>query len=83
MRTTNLYAAKNSFSKLRDAAAGSEIITITRKGKLAVKLVSLNYRERSKWSRVVMQFLEAGVYDENAFTLDRSNLLAVSERDLF
>lgn len=83
MQTINLYDAKNSFSKLVDAAAGGEIIIIARNGKPTVKLVPLDYGQRSEWSEVVTQFLSDGVYDEDAFTLDRSDLLEISERDLF
>jgi prevent-host-death family protein len=87
MQTVNLYDAKNRFSKLVDAAADGEIIVIARNGKPAVKLVPLNYGERTAWSGTVHQFIREGQregqYDEAAFTIDRSDLPAPSEQDVF
>lgn len=83
MQTINLYDAKNRFSKLVDAAQEGEVIIIARNGKPAAKLVPLDYGERSAWSASVQQFIENGVYDEQAFTIDRSDLLPIPERDLF
>ena len=47
MQTINLYEAKNSFSKLVDAAQEGEVIIIARNGEPTAKLVALDYGERS------------------------------------
>lgn len=83
MQTINLYEAKNKFSKLIDAAADGEIIVIARNGKPAAKLVPLSYGERTEWSRTLQQHMRIGVYDEDGFDIDRSDLPAIPDRDLF
>ena len=84
MQTVNLYDAKSRFSKLVDAAEEGEVIIIARNGKAAAKLVPLDYGERQDWSPAVAAFLKrAGNYDPTAFTIDRSDLPPLSERDLF
>ncbi|CAM3180686.1 Antitoxin [Deinococcus saxicola] len=86
MQTINLYDAKNRFSKLVDAVEEGEVIIIARNGKPAVKLVPLDYGERSTWSAPLQTFIQAGLesgqYDERAFEIDRSDVLTVPERDL-
>ena len=83
MQTINLYDAKNRFSKLVDAAESGEVIIIARNGKPAVKLVPLDYGERSEWSEAVRTFMQTGTYDPEAFEIDRSDLPPLMERDLF
>ncbi|MFK7603599.1 type II toxin-antitoxin system Phd/YefM family antitoxin [Deinococcus sp. SM5_A1] len=86
MQTINLYDAKNRFSKLVDAAEEGEVIIIARNGKPAVKLVPLDYGERSTWSNALQTFiqrgLQSGQYDEHAFEIDRSDVLPMPECDL-
>lgn len=83
MQTINLYEAKNTFSKLVDAAQAGEVIIIARNGKPTAKLVALDYGERTTWSESVQAFMQAGQYDEHAFEVDRSDVLPIPERDLF
>lgn len=84
MQTVNLYDAKSRFSKLVDAAEEGEVIIIARNGRAAAKLVPLDYGERQDWSPAVAAFLkQAGKYDPSAFTIDRSDLPPLPERDLF
>lgn len=83
MQTVNLYEAKNSFSKLVDAAESGEVIVVARNGKPAAKLVPLDYGERQGWSQRVQQHLQGAEYDPEAFSIDRSDLLPLVERDLF
>lgn len=83
MQTINLYEAKNSFSKLVDAAQEGEVIIIARNGKPAAKLVALDYGERSSWSESVHAFMQEGQYDEQAFEIDRNDVLPMPEHDLF
>jgi prevent-host-death family protein len=84
MQTVNLYDAKTRFSKLVDAAEDGEVIIIARNGKAAAKLVPLDYGERQDWSPAVSAFLKrAGGYDPGAFAIDRCDLPALPERDLF
>lgn len=83
MQTINLYEAKNQFSKLVDAVEGGEVVVIARNGKPAVKLVPLDYGERSEWSAGVQQFMRGSRYDPDAFEVDRSDVLPAPERDLF
>lgn len=83
MQTINLYEAKNRLSKLVDAVEGGEVVVIARNGKPAVKLVPLDYGERTEWSAGVQRFLSGGEYDPDAFEIDRSDLLPPPERDLF
>ncbi|WP_339096590.1 type II toxin-antitoxin system Phd/YefM family antitoxin [Deinococcus sp. VB343] len=83
MQTVNLYEAKNSFSKLVDAAESGEVIVVARNGKPAAKLVPLDYGERQGWSQRVQQHLQGAEYDPEAFSIDRSDLLPLVERELF
>jgi len=83
MQTINLYEAKNRFSKLVDAAQEGEVIIIARNGKPTAKLVALDYGEQSGWSASVLAFLQEGQDDEQAFEVDRSDVLPMPEHDLF
>ncbi len=84
MTTVNLYDAKNKLSQLVTAAEEGEIITIARNGKPAAMLVPLDYSGPREWSPAVAAFLQGSSgYDPDAFTLDRSDLPEVQERDLF
>ena len=89
MQTVNLYDAKSRFSKLVDAAEEGEVIIIARNGRAAAKLVPLDYGERQDWSPAVAAFLkrvgihEPSAYDPGAFTVDRSDLPPLPERELF
>lgn len=84
MQTVNLYDAKNKLSQLVNAAEGGEVITIARNGKPAAKLVPLDYGERREWSPSVQAFLgQADTHDPTAFTVDRSDLPPMPERELF
>lgn len=84
MTTVNLYDAKNKLSQLVNAAEQGEVITIARNGKPAAMLVPLDYHGQREWSPAVAAFLQtSGGYDPDAFTIDRSNLPEVQERDLF
>ena len=46
MRTVNLHGAKRKLSRLLDAAAAGEQITITKEGKPMVKLVRVGAEEK-------------------------------------
>lgn len=84
MTTINLYDAKNKLSQLVSAVEGGEIITIARNGKPAAMLVPLDYSGQREWSAAVTAFLKApGEYDPEAFTVDRSDLPGLQDRDLF
>lgn len=84
MTTINLYDAKNKLSQLVNAAEAGEVITIARNGKPAAMLVPLDYGGQREWSPAVAAFLSRTPhYDPTAFTVDRSDLPEVPERDLF
>jgi len=83
MQTINLYEAKNRFSKLVDAAQEGEVIIIARNGKPTAKLVALDYGEQSGWSASILAFMQEGQDDEQAFEVDRSDVLPMPEHDLF
>ena len=84
MQTINLYDAKNKFSRLVDAAEGGEVIIIARNGRAAAKLVPLSYGEPQRaWSDVLQEHMRGADYDPEGFTIDRSDLPPLKERELF
>lgn len=84
MQTINLYDAKNKFSKLVDAAEGGEVIIIARNGRAAAKLVPLDYGDQQRsWSGILQQHMRDATYDPEGFSIDRSDLPPLEERDLF
>lgn len=65
MRTVSAREANQQFSRILDAAAGGEEVTITRRGVAVAKLVPLrdgaDLAERERRKREAIAFLEKGI----------------------